>query len=164
MDQGRIQDFNIVGAEYGSTGCGVFKRGIQNQKDFFIKINIPKGIAIVLSINKIRTLFPNGQCQVSKYLRILAKCEPNVNQEIVSFVCAARIYFKSVKVFILLDLDFSRYCNIRMGAGVESVQDFLIKLDMKPCMHLMEISIFSLNLVIIRPAKIMNRANKNKVS
>ena len=25
---------------------------------------------------------------------------------------------------------------------VESVQDFLIKLDMKPCMHLVEISIF----------------------
>ena len=29
--------------KYGSTGCGVFKRGIQNQKDFCIKINIPKG-------------------------------------------------------------------------------------------------------------------------
>ena len=28
---------------YGNTGCGVFKRGIQNQKDFCIKINIPKG-------------------------------------------------------------------------------------------------------------------------
>ena len=28
---------------------------------------------------------------------------------------------------------------------LESVQDFLIKLDMKPCMHLVEISIFSLN-------------------
>ena len=27
---------------YGSTGCGVFKRGIQNEKDFCIKINIPK--------------------------------------------------------------------------------------------------------------------------
>ena len=27
---------------------------------------------------------------------------------------------------------------------IESVQDFLIKLDMKPCMHLVEISIFSL--------------------
>jgi hypothetical protein len=24
-------------------GCGVFKRGIQNWKDFCIKINIPKG-------------------------------------------------------------------------------------------------------------------------
>ena len=29
--------------QYGSTGCGVFKRGIQNQKDFCKKINIPKG-------------------------------------------------------------------------------------------------------------------------
>ena len=44
---------------------------------------------------------------------------------------------------------------------VESVQDFLIKLDMKPFMHLVEISTFSLNLVIARPTKIMNRADKN---
>ena len=44
---------------------------------------------------------------------------------------------------------------------LESVQDFLIKLDMKPCMHLVETSIFSLNPVIVRPTKIMNRADKN---
>ena len=29
--------------DYGNTGCGVFKWGIQNWKDFCIKINIPKG-------------------------------------------------------------------------------------------------------------------------
>ena len=28
---------------YGSTGCGVFKRGVQNQKDFWLRINIFKG-------------------------------------------------------------------------------------------------------------------------
>ena len=44
---------------------------------------------------------------------------------------------------------------------LESVQNFLIKLDMKSCMHLVEISIFSLNLVIVRLTKIMNRADKN---
>ena len=44
---------------------------------------------------------------------------------------------------------------------VESVQDFLIKLDMKPCMHEVKISIFSLNNVIVRLTKIMNRADKN---
>ena len=38
---------------------------------------------------------------------------------------------------------------------------FLIKLDMKPCMHLVEISIFLLNLVIVRLTKAMNRADKN---
>ena len=42
------------------------------------------------------------------------------------------------------------------AGAVESVQDFLIKLDMKPCMHLVEISIFSLNHVIVRLTKIMN--------
>ena len=43
---------------------------------------------------------------------------------------------------------------------LESFQDFLIKLDMKPCIHLVEISIFSLNNVTVRPIKIMNRADK----
>ena len=28
--------------QYGNTGCGVFKGGIQNQKGFWAKINIPK--------------------------------------------------------------------------------------------------------------------------
>ena len=28
---------------YGNTGCRVFKRGVQNWKDFCLKINIPKG-------------------------------------------------------------------------------------------------------------------------
>ena len=31
------------------------------------------------------------------------------------------------------------------ASGVETVQDFLIKLGIKPLMHLLEISIFSLN-------------------
>ena len=57
------------------------------------------------------------------------------------------------------------YITLRTLQGrsrpLESVQDFLIKLDMKQCMHLLEISIFSLNLVIVRPSKIMNRADKN---
>ena len=40
---------------------------------------------------------------------------------------------------------------------LESVQDFLIKLDMKPCMHLVEIRFFfSLNNFVVRPTKIMN--------
>ena len=44
---------------------------------------------------------------------------------------------------------------------IESVQDFLIKLDKKPLMHLLEIYTFSLNNVIIRLTNIMNRADKN---
>ena len=71
----------------------------------------------------------------------------------------------------------SGYCSARPGVvgpfgqanpacpawpwALESVQDFLIKLDMKPCMHLMEISIFSLNHVIVRPTKIMNNLLKD---
>ena len=39
--KGRIENF--AHQNYSSTGCGVFKRGIQNYKDFCIKINVPKG-------------------------------------------------------------------------------------------------------------------------
>ena len=28
---------------YGSTGCGIFKQGVQKLKDFWKRINIPKG-------------------------------------------------------------------------------------------------------------------------
>ena len=44
---------------------------------------------------------------------------------------------------------------------VDTVQDFLIKLGIKPCLHILEISIFPLNHVILRPTKIMNRTNKD---
>ena len=45
---------------------------------------------------------------------------------------------------------------------VETVQDFLIKLGIKPLMHLLEKSIFSLNNDLVRLTKIMNRADKNR--
>ena len=45
---------------------------------------------------------------------------------------------------------------------LDTFQDFLIKLDIKPLIHLLEISIFSLNNVILRLTKIMNRADKNR--
>ena len=50
-----------------------------------------------------------------------------------------------------------------LRAQVDTVQDFLIKLGIKPRMHLLEIGIFSLNHVIVRATKIMNRADKNRV-
>ena len=54
-----------------------------------------------------------------------------------------------------------RNCNF-WAYELEFFQDFLINLDMKPLMHLVEISIFSLNNVTVRPTKIMNRDNKNR--
>ena len=44
---------------------------------------------------------------------------------------------------------------------LDTIQDFLIKLGIKPCMHFSKISISSLNNVIIKPTKIMKRADKN---
>ena len=45
---------------------------------------------------------------------------------------------------------------------LETVQDFLIKLGIKLLMHLVKISTFSLNNVIVRLTKIMNRVDKNQ--
>ena len=47
---------------------------------------------------------------------------------------------------------------LRRKCAIESLHDFLIKLDMKPWMHLVKISIFSLNHVIIRLTKVMNNS------
>ena len=38
---------------------------------------------------------------------------------------------------------------------VDTIQDFLCKLGMKPNLHLVEISIFSLHHIIVRPTKII---------
>ena len=47
------------------------------------------------------------------------------------------------------------------NALVDEFQDFLIKLGIKPRMHILEISIFSLNNVIVKPTKIMNNFLKD---
>ena len=44
---------------------------------------------------------------------------------------------------------------------LETVQDFLIKLGIKPLMHLLEISIYSLNNDLVRLTKIMNNLVKD---
>ena len=44
---------------------------------------------------------------------------------------------------------------------LDYVQDFLIKLDIKPVIHLLEISIFSLNDDLVRLTKIMNNLVKD---
>ena len=48
----------------------------------------------------------------------------------------------------------------RWNFGIDTVHDFLIKLGIKPCLHILKISIFSLNHVIVRPTKIMNNLLK----
>ena len=54
------------------------------------------------------------------------------------------------------------FSNYLKTYALDTFQDFLIKLDIKPLIHLLEISIFSLNNVILRLTKIMNRADKNR--
>ena len=65
-------------------------------------------------------------------------------------VCNLRAWIKNYS-FLLLTMIWI----------LETVQDFLIKLDIKPLMHLLEISIFSLNNDLVRLTKIMNNLVKD---
>ena len=57
-----LKSHPTVNLHYGSTGCWVFRRGIQNWKDVCLKINIPKGNYWILRIDV------TGRCQkVSKF-------------------------------------------------------------------------------------------------
>ena len=47
------------------------------------------------------------------------------------------------------------------GYRLDTVQDFMIELGIKPFVHILEISIFSRNHVIVRPTKIMNNLLKD---
>ena len=51
--------------------------------------------------------------------------------------------------------------NVKEAWELESVQDFLIKLGIKPLMHLVEISPFLLNIMSSSDLPKMNRADKN---
>ena len=46
------------------------------------------------------------------------------------------------------------------NSNIDTVQDFLIKLGIKSCLHILNISIFSLNRVTVRPNKIINNLMK----
>ena len=43
VERGQTHMMYLVHHYYGNTGCGFFKRGLQNYKDLSIRINIPKG-------------------------------------------------------------------------------------------------------------------------
>ena len=63
-----------------------------------------------------------------------------------------QIYLKKA---VFLTYSF-QYCLMYLCGAVDTVQVFLIKLDMIQCTHLVKISIFSLNNVTVRLTKIMN--------
>ena len=84
-------------AHYGNMGCGVFKRGVQNQKDFCIRINIPKGNYRILSFGLM------ASCQ--KQGIILVILSKNVNNK----KCAPKLVFfnekKLRKIQIIFDIE-----------------------------------------------------------
>ena len=87
---------------YGSTGCGVFKRGVQNKKDFCLRINKLKGNDWILKIGLM------GRCQklsviFESILRLILS--KNFNKE----KCAPKLIFfnekKLRKIWIIFDTE-----------------------------------------------------------
>ena len=84
----------------------------------------------------------NNHIEVAELLIVSGKCNLNL---------------QNVNLQTALHLATERqHTQIVRYATLETVQDFLIKLDIKPLMHLLEISIFSLNNDLARLTKIMN--------
>ena len=74
-----------------------------------------------------------------------------------------RLVRKTIIIIIMTFFSFqpsSRKSESPATFLLESDQDFLIKLGIKPLMYLVEISTFSLNNVIVRRNKIMNNLAK----
>ena len=61
---------------------------------------------------------------------------------------------------LLFRTHYQRNSTMQLTLMLDTVQDFLIKLGIKPHLHKLKISIFSLNHVIVRPTKIMNNLLK----
>ena len=77
--------------------------------------------------------------------------------------CKANIDTNEIQIVLNLvtkeTLSLSIFCV--KTERVETVQDFLIKLGIKPLIHLLEISIFLLNNDLVRLTKIMNNLVKD---
>ena len=118
----------------------------------------PRTIGLLLLCNHITAFFNSAISQVFfleieknvwHYFReIVDEGEKQLNRDfrttLISLFCAAQSYFFSLVfllVFFCWPSMYLEYVRKRHCTGpLESVQDFLIKLDIKPLMHLLEIS------------------------
>ena len=94
------------------------------------------------------------------WIMLFVQCKKKVQVWLVasSFLL---VWWKNCSNYLVIMERWMTYVDKWTALLLESVQDFLIKLDIKPCMYLVEISISSLKLVIVRFTKIMNRGDKN---
>ena len=89
----------------------------------------------------------------------------------INWVHYVLVVLQSIKLILVRNLHNSKNKHLLKNSmpkssytprfWLDSVKDFLIKLGIKPRMHLWGISIFSIKHVIVRPTKIMNWADKN---
>ena len=99
---------------------------------------------------------------------LVSSSSPSKSCEGRKVICIKSILvFVSCNVCIHIHMNFNPHLadpflkTCRRFQDIVAVQDFLIKLDIKPLMHLLQISTSSLNNVIVRLTKIANRADKN---
>ena len=68
---------------------------------------------------------------------------------------------RKVKKLAILNVTSVLWCaRLKKVSRLDTIQDSLIELDMKPRMHIVEINTFSINNVTVRITKIMNNLLK----
>ena len=106
---------------------------------------------------------------ISKNLRVCKfSCKIHTNVWVSKFRSSTVVYYNTVLLRNLLTQTLisnlktpkTKSHKITKAFGVDTVQDLLIKLGIKPHLHILKISIFSLNHLIVRPTKVMNNLLK----
>ena len=98
----------------------------------------------MLDITSIVTMHPNSTIQ---------------GGPAISTVSSNQIFLICLTFFLTFINDLSKI--VRHASTIDSVQDFLIKFDIKPLIHLLEINIFSIYNDLVRLTKIMNNFVKD---
>ena len=118
-----------------------------------LRANMIFGMSWIILMTEKKKVGERGKCTRRKLNWTLLATSPvffhvNVN---------GAPYSKGIKSFLKTHFAISK----RERLVLHTVQGFLIKLGIKLCLHILEINIFSLSHVILRPTKSMNNLVKD---
>ena len=88
----------LVHSDYGNTGCRVFKWGIQNLKDFHLKMNIPKRNSWILRIGVV------ASCQKLGIIIVIMWFKKWCYQKMSITKIAPELFFNEKKIPMIFDI------------------------------------------------------------
>ena len=113
-------------------------------------------IAFAVQMNQRPTYSLDRQWRLGKFIPFLANPSVFIAQN------DKKYRFSKTSLTVHIVHLYCEYYEINLCKSyLDTVHDFLIKLGIKPHWNILEISIFSLNHVVVRPTKIMNNLLKD---